>query len=255
MTDEVLGLLLRKNYTAKAVTAEGGEGVFKALVSVFGNEDSQGDIVEKGAYADTLKAWSDKERPIPVLWSHDFGDPDSILGYYTKAEETDAGLEMTGQLDMDHPKAARVHKLMKQGLITEFSMSGLVTDYDEIREKSEDADDDDPGEFKGLKIKAVDLWEAGPCFKGANPNTTLLSVKSATENKTSVPPVFSKEDLEKLKSQRDALDVFITAVEAANDKPKEDARISTGEAAQKSAVSPAVRALLDIDETEKDKKG
>lgn len=166
-------ILLSKNFSAKAEATEGGSpGEFEAIVSAFGNEDSQGDIVEKGAFSKTLEEWTAKGRQIPIVWSHQFQDPENFLGEYVAAEETDAGLLLKGVFDMDHPKAARVHKLMKTGVIVEFSISGLVREYELMKEDDEDA------WFPPMRIKDIDLWEAGPCFKGANANTELLSVKT-----------------------------------------------------------------------------
>lgn len=254
-------VVLRKSYAAKAEIKEGAEeGVFEALVSVFGNEDSQGDIVEKGAYAKTLKAWTAKGRPIPVLWSHDFSDPDSILGKYISAEETDEGLLMKGQLDLTHPKAARVHKLMKEGLVVEFSMSGLVTDYEEIK-KDEDGDDDEEGffSFPGLRIKEVDLWEAGPCFKGANAQTELISVKSRDVSPLTRDAIDGM-DLETLKAIHSSVGDLIALIEKSakknveDDNSEETDTISAGQEVEKSALSPAVRALLGIHKTEDNKE-
>lgn len=259
-------LILRKSYSAKATTIAkteaGEEGTFEALVSVFGNVDSQGDTVEKGAYGKSLKAWNDKGRPIPVLWSHDFSDPDSILGKYVSAEETDEGLLMKGQLDLSHPKAARVHKLMQEGLVVEFSMSGLVTDYEMIKAEKEDDDDEDV--FTGLKIKEVDLWEAGPCFKGANSQTELRSVKSLEGGAGEAQVLVEKRevqalDLDSLKEAHKALAHIIGLVEKTAETEKNvsqgntggDDSISAGTSTEKSALSPAVRVLLDIPADEK----
>jgi HK97 family phage prohead protease len=110
------------------------------------------------------------------VWSHQFTDPESFIGEYTKAEETDAGLLLTGLLDIeDNPRAARVHKLMKTGRVVEFSVSGVVTEDEEVEIKSADGNTVIGKEYH---IKKLDLWEAGPCFKGANSETQLVSVKS-----------------------------------------------------------------------------
>ena len=167
--------IINKRFVAKtAVTDTPGE--FTALVSAFGNKDSQGDIIDKGAYADTLAARAKSGTPLPVIWSHQWQDPESFIGEYTKAEETDKGLLLTGTLDVeDNPRAARVHKLMKSGRVVEFSVSGVVTDDEEVEIKS---DDGKTVVGKEYHIKKLDLWEAGPCFKGANSETELMSVKS-----------------------------------------------------------------------------
>jgi len=209
---------VQKQFAAKvslAVPAEGDggdpEGTFVAVVSLFGNEDAYGDIVEKGAFTKTLAAWIVKGNPIPVIWSHKFTEPDNFLGHYSEAEETDEGLRMKGHLDLDHPRAARVYQLMKKGLIGEFSWSGEVTDYESL-------DPDDDWGWGPMRIKEVDLWEAGPCFKGANPDTELVSVKSSGEItgelfRAKAGRVLSQKNLDALKDARDAINEVLNSAE------------------------------------------
>jgi HK97 family phage prohead protease len=219
--------MLHKTFTAKAeATANAGE--FTALVSAFGNEDSQGDVIQKGAFSNSLGEWAAKGRPIPVVWAHQFSDPDNFLGQYTAAKETDAGLELTGQMDMSHPKAARVHDLMQKGLIVEFSISGMVRDFEVIEKDGGDS------WFPGMTIKDIDLWEAGPCFKGANPATELISIKSLTAGK----------DLGVLKDTHAKLGRIIAAAEAEEPAPPTESAEPAAEKA--SALTPAVRALLEL---------
>lgn len=227
---------IQKTFTAKVDTDQAEDdapGTFVALVSMFGNTDSYGDIVEAGAYTRTLKEWAAKGRPIPVVWSHQFSDPDNILGHYVSAEETAEGLKMKGVLDLDHPKAARIHKLMTQGLIVEFSISGEVREYELIE------DDDEDSWWPGMSISDIELWEAGPCFKGANPETQLISVKSAdltgplarriraTATGEAIPTAKAKE--------APAAKETPAAPEAAQDLLQ-----------RSTAATPAVRALLEL---------
>jgi HK97 family phage prohead protease len=242
-------ILLSKTFSAKAEATEGGSpGEFEAIVSAFGNEDSQGDVVEKGAFTNTLEEWIEKGRPIPVVWSHQFHDPENFLGKYVDAEETDAGLKLKGLFDMEHPKAARVHKLMKQGLIVEFSISGRVRDYELI--KDEDADEDDfwASWFAPMRIKDIDLWEAGPCFKGANPDTELLSIKNLGPrqfealHKSFIAKegrVLAQKHVDSLKEAHAKLGDIIAAVEKTEPADAE---------AEKTVqlVTPNVRALLEL---------
>jgi HK97 family phage prohead protease len=196
-------------------------GQFEAYVSVFGNKDSQGDIVEPGAFTKTLAEWVVKGRPIPTVWSHQFNDPESILGEYKEAKETDTGLRLVGQLELGWAKAQRVYELMERDLVAEFSFSGKVRDY-ELIEVDKDEESEDPWAwlFPGMRIKDIDLWEAGPCFKGANPETELLNVKSEERLHALRPLMLGKEGrvlatrhIESLKSARDQLNDVIAEVE------------------------------------------
>nr|WP_256127731.1 HK97 family phage prohead protease [Arthrobacter sp. SDTb3-6] len=216
-----------------------------ALVSAFGNEDSQGDIIQAGAFTKTLAEWTLKDRPIPVVWSHQFTDPESILGKYVEAQETDAGLLLKGQLDLDHPKAARIHKLMLDGLIVEFSISGQVRDYELIKSDGEES------WWPSLLIKDIDLWEAGPCFKGANPDTELLSIKSdgrltgAVRTVAKEGRVLAQKHVTALKDAHAQLGEIIAAVDTQDADKTKTAPVPAVPAA-KSVLSPNVRALLDL---------
>lgn len=168
-----------KNHAARFKTiADQQPGAFEAIVSVYDNTDLHGDIVTAGAFDDTIKAWKGRGQPTPLVWSHQYSEVESIIGEITGLTSTDKGLQISGHFHLDQPKAARVHDLMKKGIITEFSWSGEVLEYEFI-EKDDDDDEEDIWAwlFPGIKIKKVDLWEAGPCFKGANPDTELLSIK------------------------------------------------------------------------------
>ncbi|UXE04743.1 capsid maturation protease [Arthrobacter phage Shambre1] len=212
-------ITISKTFLAKATASADPEkrGQFEAIVSAFGNKDSQGDVIEAGAFTKTLAEWIVKGRPIPVVWSHQFSDPESILGQYISAEETDEGLKMVGQLELNWAKAARVHELMEKGLIVEFSISGKVRDYELIE------DDDEDSWWPSMKIKDIDLWEAGPCFKGANPDTELLSVKSDGRLTGSAPTalkagrVLAQKHVDSLKDVRDQIDTIISAVDTTDD--------------------------------------
>lgn len=160
--------------TIKADTAT--EGKFDALVAVFGNVDLQGDVIDKGAFTDTLKAYADAGVPIPILWSHDWDDPDSHIGQAdaSKAEETDEGLLLRDvELDIgDNARAAQVFKLLAKGRVTQFSFA--ATTPDEAGAWSLEEGDD--GRIV-THLRKLDLIEAGPTLKGANPETRLVGVK------------------------------------------------------------------------------
>ena len=133
--------------------------MFTALVAVFGNVDSDGEVTDKGAFTESLSS-----RPtVPIMWSHGYGTSD-IVGYSTKAEETDEGLLLEWKA-LDTEIGRSVSELLTVGAITDFSYSAVVDDY--TIEKGDD------GEVRHLT--KLDLWEAGPCLRGANPLAKLKS--------------------------------------------------------------------------------
>lgn len=148
-------------------------GEFEAIVSVFGNKDSYGDVVMPGAFADTLAEWKSSGNPIPVYYSHRMDDPDFNIGEVIEAKETDEGLWVHARLDVDDPlpgsKAPQVHRLLKGRRVTQFSFA-----YDVVEGAWVQNDDDEFYELRRLK-----LHEVGPTPIGANDQTELLAVKSA----------------------------------------------------------------------------
>lgn len=147
-------------------------GQFEAVVSVFDNVDSYGDVVMPGAFAKTLEAWAVKGDPIPVIWSHRWDDPEMHVGWVMEAEERAEGLWVRGQIDLDSdatPKAKQVNRLLKGRRVTQFSFA-----YDVIDGGYGKRDDKDVYELREL-----DLHEVGPCLIGVNRETELLAAKSS----------------------------------------------------------------------------
>lgn len=144
-------------------------GTFEAYASVFGNRDSYGDIVQKGAFESTLKEWSDSGNVLPVLYGHDFADPFSNIGSVIDAVEDDHGLKITGKLDLDNPKAAQVYKLLQEKRLSQMSFAFDV-------QKGAWNEDED-GEY--YSIDQVKLYEVSVVPIGANQETEILAVKSA----------------------------------------------------------------------------
>lgn len=103
------------------------DGTFRGYASVFGNVDSYGEVVVRGAFSRTLTEWAAKGDPIPVLWGHDMTAPESNIGWVTDAQEDDTGLLVTCQLDEDHANAgtrtAKVYGLLKGRRVTRMSFA------------------------------------------------------------------------------------------------------------------------------------
>jgi HK97 family phage prohead protease len=156
----------------KAVGEQDGleDGQFEAIVSVFGNEDSYGDVVMPGAFKADLERWSAKGDPLPVIWSHDWADPFAHLGRALAAEERPEGLWIRAQIDdlEDNPKAAQVYRLLKGRRVTQFSFA-----YDILQGGFETVAGREVYALRELK-----LHEVGPCLLGVNQETELLAVKA-----------------------------------------------------------------------------
>lgn len=159
---------LVKSFGVKAEAFNEETGEFTGYASVFDVVDSYGDVVRKGAFTETLKEWAESSRTIPVLYGHDFRDPFSNIGGVTSAVEDDHGLKITARLDMDNPKAAQVHRLLKEGRLSEMSFAYYV------REAAWDTvDEQEVYELRDLKLLEVSVVPIG-----ANPATSITDVKA-----------------------------------------------------------------------------
>lgn len=154
------------------------EGQFRALVSVFGNEDSMGDVIARGAFAQVLAEWKASGDPIPVVWSHKWGDPFAHIGRVLEATETADGLEVLAQIeDMDTNLTAKhVHSLLKGRRIKQFSFAYEVGEGGWV--DTDDLAAHPWGEYYEIK-RFSSLFEVGPCLVGANQETALLAAKAA----------------------------------------------------------------------------
>src|SRR6185369_503204 len=134
--------------------------MFEAVVSVFGNVDLQGDRSMPGMFKSTIAKWRKSGDPVPIIWSHEWLNPEAHIGYADpndvmeialpdKGNGEMGGLLVKGRLDVHKPFAAQVYDLLKERRIREWSFA-----YDTIREKmSEDG---------ANELLEVSLIEAGP---------------------------------------------------------------------------------------------
>jgi uncharacterized protein len=211
----------------KAVPSEDeSRGKFEAIVSVFGNVDLVGDRVVKGAFTKSIEKYRETGDPIPVIWSHDWGNPHAHIGAASadSVMEVDRGLLVSGSLDLDNPFAAQVYRLMKERRVKEMSFA-----YNVIRERS--------AKDGANELVELDIIEVGPTLKGANPSTELLAVKSALEDAAAAEKAvqvkagrtISKANEQKIKTAINALQEVLTSLgEAVPDEGKSEGEDEAG---------------------------
>lgn len=233
--------------TVKAGEDDGlGEGEFVAYASTFTRTpDSYGDVVAKGAFADTLQAWKESGNVLPVLFGHRFDDPDYNLGGVVEAEEDDHGLKIRGKLDLENPKSQQVHRMLKGRRIGEMSFaydvkdSGTVTLADGT---------------KATELRRLDLYEVSVVPVGANRDTEILAVKDAA-GALAKEGSLTEEQLDSLRQAQEAIGAVIaeaTQEDEANEdgdeaNEEEPSGANSEEPGAKSSVE-AVLALIDIKE-------
>jgi HK97 family phage prohead protease len=214
--------MLTKNATIqiKAGPEDGlSEGQFVAYASVFGNVDSYGDIVVKGAFADDLDRWEKSGKAIPLLFGHNMVDPDLNIGHVMKAEEDDFGLKVTAQLDLENPKSKQVYRMIKGRRIDQMSFAYDVIDGQAV--KSDDEDEDDVYEIRKLK-----LYEVSVVTVGANSETEILAVKTMPTVADRVVAdikagrVLSAKNESELRSAHEALGRVLKVLDSTSDEQK-----------------------------------
>lgn len=141
------------------------QGIITALVSVFNNVDLAGDRVMPGAFSDVVAAFDAGEKTIPVVWSHNTHSLDGFIGDVTALEETSDGLKATMSFDLNDKPAEKAYRLLKGGRVSQYSFAYRVLD------SSKGADG-------ANELTKLDVFEVGPTFYGANPETRTLDVKA-----------------------------------------------------------------------------
>ena len=116
--------------------------MFSGYASLFGRVDLGKDLVEKGAFAASLKARG--AAGIRMLFQHDPAEP---IGVWSEIREDARGLFVRGRLTKDVARAREVLSLMRGG-----ALDGLSIGFRAVRAKS------DPR--SGVRrILEADLWE------------------------------------------------------------------------------------------------
>jgi HK97 family phage prohead protease len=186
------------------------EGQFQAYASVFGNEDSYGDVVVRGAFDADLKRWEASGSPIPLLFGHNMSDPDYNIGHIVKATEDDHGLLVTAQLDLENPKAVQTYRLLKGKRINQMSFA-----YDVIDGGAVTQDEKSHYELRELKVYEVSVVPIG-----ANQETEVLAVKAAVEAITGEKAgrVLAQKHIDSLRQAQEAIGAVVAAAEADQEK-------------------------------------
>jgi uncharacterized protein len=135
------------------------DNTFEGYASVFGNVDSYGDVMEKGAFKKTIL---ERGHKVKVLWQH---DPWTPIGKAIHLEEDNHGLFVKAKISQTE-EGKRAMTLIKDGVIDVLSI-GFSTVKDEWDNE------------KGIRhIKEVKLYEFSPVTFAANDQAVITAAKS-----------------------------------------------------------------------------
>jgi HK97 family phage prohead protease len=135
--------------------------------SLFGSCDQGGDIVEKGAYAASLKRLDASQRRVRMLWQH---DPTEPIGIWDEVREDQRGLFVKGRLLMEVARAREAAALIEAGAI-----DGLSIGYRTLRATKD-------GQGRRL-LSEVELWEVSLVTFPMLPEARISAQAKATEAK------------------------------------------------------------------------
>ncbi len=116
----------------RSLKLAGEAGTFSGYGSVFGVEDSYGEIVAPGAFTASLAEIKQQGRSVPILWQHDPGTP---IGKWTNLKQDATGLSVEGQLLVEDVAQAReAQALMKAGVVSGLSIGfyARASSFDEV---------------------------------------------------------------------------------------------------------------------------
>lgn len=112
----------RSEYTIEVKALADTEGAFKGALSVYGNVDDVGDVVEHGAFDETLAV----RKHFPLLWQHDATQP---IGSFDVVSSDGDSLVIDGKFNMDVAKAREAYALLKREDINGLSIGYVADDY------------------------------------------------------------------------------------------------------------------------------
>lgn len=137
-------------------------GEFEGYGSVFGNKDLGNDVVEKGAFANSLRMKSPQD--VKLLYQH---KSDMPIGVFDSIKEDEHGLRVKGRLALKTTAGRDAYELMKMGALKGLSI-GFKVNPDQVSY--------DRRTNKRI-IKEVDLMEVSLVTFPMNPKAMIRSVK------------------------------------------------------------------------------
>lgn len=155
---------------------EGTPGAFEGYGAVFGNVDAYGDVIQKGAFKETLRDWNKQKKLPPMLVQHGgwmMTDMDALpVGKWEAMSEDDTGLYVKGRIiNLDTERGKTIYGNMKEG-----TLDGMSIGY-RAKEFTLGTKPDEPRRT----LKKIDLMEVSVVTFPANGKARVASVKSLAD--------------------------------------------------------------------------
>ncbi len=151
-------------FTGIALDVVEKDGTFSGYASLFGAVDLGKDMVERGAFAKSLRTRG--ASGVRMLFQH---DPNEPIGTWLDIREDQRGLFVKGKLAQGVLKARETLELMREG-----ALDGLSIGFRTIKAKTEGA--------TGIRrILEADLWEISVVTFPMLPGARVHAVKNARQ--------------------------------------------------------------------------
>jgi HK97 family phage prohead protease len=169
--------------------------------------DSYGDIIEPGAFTETLEKRKATGHPFPLCLNHDFSD---VIGSCDSIEEKEKGPFVEASL-FDTGRAQEVRTWLKSGAIYQFSFA-----YDVLQRRDPTEEEKKAGVMNVLQ--KIELFEVSIVTVPANQNAVVTEVKSV-EPETKAGKRNSKKDADVINQ---IIALAQSLLDEPEDKPTED---------------------------------
>lgn len=141
-------------------------GKLKGYLSVFGNVDRGGDVIEPGAFTKTLA----ENDAFAMLWSHSAQEPKLVVGAFKGAEDR-RGLFIEGDFFVNQPGGADAYGVVKE-LHERGVKVGLSIGYEALKWEFEQR-----GDEKVRRISEIKLYEGSITLFPMNEQALIQAVK------------------------------------------------------------------------------
>ena len=163
--------------------------------------DSYGDIIEPGAFTETLEKRKESGHPFPLCFNHDFS---AVIGAVDEVKDTEKGPFIRAHF-LNTELAQDVRKMLQSGAIYQFSFA-----YDILGARQPDEEEEKAGVTNVLT--KLEVFEISVVTVPANQNAVATEVKSGRRNR--------KSDEEIIKNCIKSLESLLDDGE--DDKPEEN---------------------------------
>ena len=221
---------LYKSFELKANEAGSISGFF----STYDKEpDSYGDIIDPGAFTETIEKREESGHPFPLCWNHNFS---AVIGAVDSVKDTEKGPFIEAHF-LDTQLAQDVRKMLQSGAVYQFSFA-----YDVLGNRAPTQEEQEKGVTNVLT--KVDVFEISVVTVPANQNAVATEVKSGRRN--------NKSDEATIKEIIKLAQSLLETKEESEDKPAEDEAksaeptVETNAAAEESKTAENAKRAEDL---------